>query len=383
MSSGGSTGNQLYTDGIQHLPIPRGELAVGIMDICTDGDTPVLLRLFYPTELKHGPKDPHEWHPWHLDRKYSEGASALLLPSAPWLLTWWGDWLTKTTKVPAKWAAPPAPGSHPVIVVSHGMAAHRGFMSTLSCELASHGFIVAAIEHGDGSAGATFRYDKSHVKWIPYTAYKKGQLEKRVDEVARTVEVLKSLNNGKVSNCFSTSFDLCMFQDHLDLSRKVILGHSFGGATALSILSSENNPFMAGVVLDPWMYPLKEFINSIANNIIVNALSISTQGFNHGPNRKALAKLEHESVVPNTRYLTIKNTIHEHGVDSPWMSDSLSWWVLGGNYKVPLDTIYELQSNVIISFICKQLGFSISKLNEYEKFINENEHLLIEGNDFL
>ncbi|CAL4154198.1 unnamed protein product, partial [Meganyctiphanes norvegica] len=374
--------NHLYTDGIQHIPKPRGEWDVGIIDICTDGDTPVLFRLFYPTELEHGHQNPHEWYPWYLGRKYSEGAASFLLPSAPWLITWFGDWMSKGVKVPAKWAAPPAHGSHPVIVVSHGMAGHRSFMSTLSCDLASHGFIVAAIEHGEGSAAATFRYEESQIKWVPYTAYKKGQLEKRVDEVASTVEALQKINSGKFSDCHSTSIDFCMFQGHLDLSRKMILGHSYGGATALSILSSDNNPFMTGVVLDPWMYPLKEVIHSVANNIVVNVLSISSQGFNQGPNKKTLAKLEHSAAVPNTRYLTIKNTIHDHGIDSPWISDSFTWWIMGGNYKVPLDTIYKLQNNIIIIFICKQLGVSISKTNEYQDFIKENEHLLIEGNDF-
>lgn len=38
-------------------------------------------------------------------------------------------------------------GKMPIVVLSHGMAGIRTMFSVLCCELASHGFLVAAVEH--------------------------------------------------------------------------------------------------------------------------------------------------------------------------------------------------------------------------------------------
>lgn len=54
-------------------------------------------------------------------------------------------------KVTAIWHAPLALKEDgprfPLIVYSHGLGSNRTMYSTICCEMASHGFIVAAIEH--------------------------------------------------------------------------------------------------------------------------------------------------------------------------------------------------------------------------------------------
>ena len=73
----------------------------------------------------------------------------------------------------------PAPAGYPVIVLSHGLHGHRSVCSAICSDLASHGYVVAALEHKDGSACLTFErvsggrgvakgdYDKYINKWIP------------------------------------------------------------------------------------------------------------------------------------------------------------------------------------------------------------------------
>ena len=69
--------------------------------------------------------------------------------------------------------------SYPVIVMSHGLHGHRCVYSATCCDLASQGYVVAALEHKDRSACLTFErvpggrgvakgdYDKYINKWIP------------------------------------------------------------------------------------------------------------------------------------------------------------------------------------------------------------------------
>eukprot|EP00955_Chlamydomonas_euryale_P079180 363264-Chlamydomonas_euryale.AAC.1 len=54
---------------------------------------------------------------------------------------------------PASCGAPFSNGeSFPVLLFSHGVAGQRNLYSALCAELASRGFVVAALEHADGSA---------------------------------------------------------------------------------------------------------------------------------------------------------------------------------------------------------------------------------------
>ena len=44
------------------------------------------------------------------------------------------------------------PGPFPVIVFSHGLGGMRTTYSTICCDLASHGYVIASVEHKDQSA---------------------------------------------------------------------------------------------------------------------------------------------------------------------------------------------------------------------------------------
>ena len=67
----------------------------------------------------------------------------------------------------------------PVVVFSHGLMAHFHVYSGICSDIASHGYVVAAVEHRDGSAHVALRrvpgpgvqdkeYDQYVDEWIPY-----------------------------------------------------------------------------------------------------------------------------------------------------------------------------------------------------------------------
>lgn len=145
------------------------------------------------------------------------------------------------------------------VIFSHGLGGHRWLYSNFCCELASRGFLVAALEHRDNSACHTFYYEseenaKKNIKTpieyelIPFGRHhfkkRHAQVTYRAEECSRALDFLIDLNKGKVPvnimtevpNNDSYEFSLGDLTGNLDLDGAVMAGHSFGGATALFTL---------------------------------------------------------------------------------------------------------------------------------------------------
>ena len=73
--------------------------------------------------------------------------------------------------IPSQMNGVVAPPTFPVIVFSHGIGSSFFPYSSICCDLASHGFVVAALEHRDGSS-CCFLYRESGVKKGDYDNYK-------------------------------------------------------------------------------------------------------------------------------------------------------------------------------------------------------------------
>lgn len=54
-------------------------------------------------------------------------------------------------------------------------------------------------------------------------------------------DLLEDLNKGRfVANVLDSTFDSVMFRDKLDLKNAFFIGHSFGGATGILCLATED-----------------------------------------------------------------------------------------------------------------------------------------------
>ncbi|XP_066941842.1 platelet-activating factor acetylhydrolase-like isoform X1 [Macrobrachium rosenbergii] len=416
----------LYTKGYPHIPFPRGPHSVSAADLCTNGGDSALLRLFYPTPITAGQKgprlmDPKKWTSWYLGDRYCEGFvqfltssaySQFILPALKPFLFFFGYYITKDIRIPVEWCkellrrkgllSPPAggekghdggPGGWPVVVVSHGMANHRSSLSTLSSDLASHGFVVVAVEHREGSRSTSFFMDPKtkEKEWVSYTAYRHdGQLDARINEVTTAFAVLRRLNEGDVTNLLEkeSPFPIETFKGALDLSNSVLLGHSYGGVSALKVLADPRNPFRCGVVLDPWMYPVKGTAAELGEAIKVPILSISTEDFNQGPNRKALQAFQENHHNAKSSFLTMMGTCHHHGNDAPWISGKFMWWVTGGKSSHHPKTVHRFQRSLILTFIDKHIDTkrdnfysSHTWLTRCRNAIEEDRHIIVAQGD--
>lgn len=107
--------------------------------------------------------------------------------------------------------APASEGRYPLVIVSHGYPGSRLQMSYLTEHLASHGYVVAAIDHPEST-----RADKA--------GFASTLLNRPLDDLF----VLQQLS--ALSEADSDSF----LAGHLDVQRTALLGYSMGGYGALN-----------------------------------------------------------------------------------------------------------------------------------------------------
>ncbi|XP_023333646.1 platelet-activating factor acetylhydrolase isoform X1 [Eurytemora carolleeae] len=285
-----------------HLPLPTGPYAVGYQDIMTPGDptSGVYVRVYYPSihPVNETINMSELWPVW-ADDDYLVGFVKFMQI----MLEKWPSWAPRGEFMYFDQMKVIAPMMHigckqvfkllngtvhcpilkgvqistekkwPLIVFSHGLGCNRFAYSRICTDLASHGLIVAATEHRDGSSSLSSYYTEDKKKtWIPHRklsdqdkeyAARNQQLQQRCSEMQRTLDLMINLSSDttevlniledsddlimfdivdttEVLNILEDSDDLSMFEDQIDHSEPVAAGHSFGGATTLLTLHKES-----------------------------------------------------------------------------------------------------------------------------------------------
>ncbi|KAI1381301.1 PAF acetylhydrolase [Hypoxylon crocopeplum] len=165
---------------------------------------------------------------------------------------------------------------HPVIVFSHGMASSRTDYTHYAGELASRGYVVALLEHRDGSCPGSVIMQNGQPDRVKLTfgipdveavdgrvlsvdEFKRMQLDFREAEIEETVRVLQLINSGRGEEVFRQNArgegsDFANWKDRLNTAEMVVAGHSFGATGAMQALRggpSPRRPFRGAVILDP------------------------------------------------------------------------------------------------------------------------------------
>jgi len=126
----------------------------------------------------------------------------------------------------------PLPGRHPLVLLSPGLGAPRYTLTTLAEDLASHGYVVASLDHAYESVGTLFPGNRM----LPCMACQATDLSSLV------------LNRGRDAS-FVIDQLISRFPGLIDTSRIGMAGHSIGGASALAAM--EQDPRVkSGVNLD-------------------------------------------------------------------------------------------------------------------------------------
>ncbi|XP_069827526.1 platelet-activating factor acetylhydrolase 2, cytoplasmic isoform X1 [Dendropsophus ebraccatus] len=314
------------------LPRAAGAHPVGSTDILVGAGTEgCFFRLFYPCS----PSAAQKTHPpWFPRPQYLSG----LLGIRGWegrAAQYGAALLLGSPQIPVSWNEDFSPGveRRPLIIFSHGLGVFRTVYSSLCMELASNGFLVAALEHRDGSACATPQYSGGdantslHEVWVPFRKVQPGmkefylrnyQVHQRASECIKAVRILEDINAGRpVSNIMDSGFSLDALKDRIDFSRVAVMGHSFGGAAALLSLAKDNI-FRCAVVLDAWMFPLEE---TCYPNIQKPILLINTETFQTRESIVKIKKLNSDGA--DLKYMTVKGCVHQSQTDFAFVTGYL------------------------------------------------------------
>ena len=381
----------------------NGSFTVGCADyMWGSGSKGGFVRLFYPSDEPDQSDSCKTKRPfWLPHREYAVGMIKYAkLPS--WLLGNAFYWLLGSVQLDCYWntslyssSSTNEPNTSdkkfPCVVFSHGLGGSRCVYSSFCLELASYGYIVAAVEHRDKSASATYYLKENpssfqDPQWIPYHKLtenedefqlRNSQVHQRAKECMQTLNFLEQLNEGQPpKNLLGAVFDSPQFKDRLDLNNVSIMGHSFGGVTTIATLAKDKR-FKCGIALDAWMFPLgDELYHHTVNQPL---LFVNTETFHWKKNIQQIKELLNNEIVER-KMVTIKGSSHLTQSDLPSVVPAAAWRLLGVNSQsLDIGKVIDINRTIIATFLSKY--FDVGKEFSDSKILTEgDEHVIIGSN---
>ncbi|MFD7435391.1 alpha/beta hydrolase family protein [Streptomyces sp. NPDC059861] len=228
------------------LPRPTGPLSVGrdtlhLVDtgrtdpwVAEAGARELMVSLYYPARAGHGRTAPYmtteEARAFLESRDLAEVVPARTLAG---------------TRTHARAGAPPVRGKFPLVVLSPGFSVGRATLTLLAEELASRGYVVAAVDHAYESAGTAFPGGRLLGCVACEKAPERGYAAVARGRAQDVPFVLDRLTD--------TRRPAWRHAGLIDRTRIGMAGHSIGGASAASTMAGDQR-VRAGVDLDGTLF---------------------------------------------------------------------------------------------------------------------------------
>ncbi|XP_003387647.1 PREDICTED: platelet-activating factor acetylhydrolase-like isoform X1 [Amphimedon queenslandica] len=398
------------------IPPPSGSYRVGVTHFMHKN---LFIRLYYPTKATSG----YQYVPHVYNSRYRRSALDFFGVKLAGLVSAIAG-LVMDTRIPAFLNAPllntatptvdahtstdthshtttdthshTAPVSFPALVFSHGLGGSFFSYSAVCCDIASHGFIVAALEHKDGSAclarrrvpppppplaneGEEPNYQEYLNEWIPFDQGSRSdfdlrnrQVKERSVEVQQALDILHIINetgaDGIVNMLGSDEGAGCglnnilsQFKGRINTELAAVGGHSFGAATSVQALD-EDPRFKCGLLFDIWMLPLgpEIFSTGVTKPVIfINSRAFTEWKENFSILKKLLRQSQDSKEEPNFgsklhSLYTINGTVHMTQTDAPFVLPPSLYSGAHGAGLSPV-TAYHINSDLSLSFLKRHL----------------------------
>ncbi|XP_069092178.1 platelet-activating factor acetylhydrolase isoform X1 [Pleurodeles waltl] len=380
----------------QGIPEGKGPYTVGCTDLMTDHTSQgSFLRLYYPCL----DCDDFEQAKWIPRKEYYLGLADTLKMNRTFVNKCFNYFFGSVT-CPAKWNAPFRPGEkYPLIIFSHGLGAFRTLYSAICLEIASQGFVIAAVEHRDESASATYYFQEKPPSetseqspealeevWMYYRTLKAGEQEfplryqqvlQRGEECIKALNLILDINAGKqVTNALELNFDWNTIQGCIDVDRIASMGHSFGAATVIQCLTQDAR-FRCGIALDVWMFPLGEEVYSAVHQPL---LFINSERFQWTQNVLQIKKLD--SATVDRRMITIKGAVHQSFPDFTFLTGTLVGKIFKLKGSIDPHVAIDIINKASLSFLQKHLALQ-RDFNQWDALLDGKGDHLIPGTNIM
>jgi predicted dienelactone hydrolase len=317
---------------IPHLPAPTGPYQIGTITLdLTDpsrrelyGPDPQALRRFlvqvwYPADPPPGAK-PAPWME-HADQVAPAIAAWIDLP----------DFFLDHIQYARSDAYQDAPlvrssTGYPLLLFSHGWGGFRAQSSFLMQELASHGYVVAALEHPYGAVMTVFpdgQIAHNNPQALPIGAQEEvfqaaavRLVDQWTGDLEYTLGVFEAMNENDPQYGFT---------GQLDFQRVGVFGHSTGGGATVEYCGREPG-CIAGVGLDAYLTPVSQNVRQ--SGLAQPFLFLFSQAWPDEINNRLLDDLLARS--SNAINLTLLGTDHYDFSDLPMLTPLASQLGLKG-----------------------------------------------------
>lgn len=334
------------------LKPPTGPYAIGAVDVflprypkkqeesTTSNSDFIAARIFYPASSTAQANTPYFYRKPSYSNQFLNALVKNVMPIFPlnrcgWILRTW-----KLVHVPAEWGAqvmhPPSnPTANtnqpwPVVIHSHGLFGSPHIYTHQALTLASHGSVVVMLHHPDGSSPMVVQQDGSTVEYsapIITTSKSKNddqnktvQQEKYIELVRarrlqtheRAVEMIAAFESLKILHEESILVGGVSFQGKLNVSNVVFLGHSFGGATALTAAAYRPDITLAVVAHEPATDWMPDYVRRVLlmNDTRRKGSSLPYTGGTGGFTTHADIKQNDHTTIHSTHAELLHNDVH-------------------------------------------------------------------------